>query len=167
MEIFTRACYFIQDSVRQISSGLAYVHSLDILHRGIKPQDIVYHSVSPVYAIITDFGCSDPSPTSIRHNRGTVNYLAPEVMRLKDGDSNEPFSFPSDIRSLGVTLIDFLMSRHISRVLGRAPDYKTFEDAMVTTKADELHYPVHWKPIQELLVWDPENRPTAMELAQP
>ena len=37
---------FLRDSVRQVASGLAHIHSLNILHRDIKPNNIVYHSTS-------------------------------------------------------------------------------------------------------------------------
>jgi serine/threonine protein kinase len=156
---------FLRDSMRQIASGLAHVHSLNILHRDIKPNNIVYHSTSPVHAIIVDFGCSDPDPTSMRHHRGTMTYLAPEVMKVKDGESTQPFSFPSDVWSLGVTLVDFLLSKQFHKQLGKAAIYEKFKKTM-TTNTVELHYPEFWDLVLELLAWDSEVRPTAMEVAQ-
>ncbi|KAF2820885.1 serine/threonine protein kinase [Ophiobolus disseminans] len=133
---------FLRDSVRQVASGLAYVHSLNILHQDIKPNNIVYHSISPVHAIIVDFGCSDLSPTSLCHDQGTVPYLAPEIMRVKDGESTQPFSFPSD-----------------------ASVYLSFKKIMATNTV-ELHHPEFWDLVLEILAWDPEVRPTAMEVVQ-
>jgi serine/threonine protein kinase len=156
---------FLRDSVHQVASGLAYVHSLNILHRDIKPNNIVYHSTSPIHAIIVDFGCSDPSPTSLRHDRGTIPYLAPEVMRVKDGESTQPFSFPSDVWSLGVTLVDFLMGKQFNQHLGKASVYQSFKNIMATNTV-ELHHPEFWDLVLEILAWVPEVRPTAMEVAQ-
>lgn len=151
--------------MRQVASGLAHVHSLNMLHRDIKPNNIVYHSTSPVHAIIVDFGCSEPDPTSMRHHRGTITYLAPEVMRVKNGQSTQPFSFPSDVWSLGVTLVDFLLSKQFQQQLGNAAIYKKFKNTMATNTV-ELHYPDFWNLVLELLEWDSEVRLTAMEVAQ-
>ncbi|EMD66034.1 hypothetical protein COCSADRAFT_87064 [Bipolaris sorokiniana ND90Pr] len=156
---------FLRDSIRQVASGLAHVHSLNILHRDIKPNNIVYHSTSPVHALIVDFGCSEPDPTSMRHDRGTMTYLAPEVMRVKNGESTQPFSFPSDVWSLGVTLIDFLLNKQFHKQLGEAATYEKFKKTMATNTV-ELHYPDFWNLVLELLAWDSEVRPTAMEVAQ-
>jgi serine/threonine protein kinase len=156
---------FLRDSVRQLASGLAHVHSLNILHRDIKPNNIIYNSTDPVHAIIVDFGCSVPNSKSNRHDRGTITYLAPEVMRIKEGKSSELFSFPSDVWSLGVTLIDFLMGQQLHRPLGTESIYQDFKKAMGTNNV-ELLYREFWDLVLELLAWDPKLRPTAMQVAQ-
>ena len=156
---------FLRDTVRQVASGLTHIHSLNILHRDIKPNNIVFHSTNPVHAIIVDFGCSESSSTSMRHHRGTITYLAPEVMGVKQGVSSQPFSFPSDIWSLGVTLVDFLVGKQFHRQLGKAAVYQTFQKTMATN-TNKLDYPEFWDLVLELLAWDAEARPTAMEVAQ-
>jgi len=148
-----------------MGSGLAHIHSLSILHRDIKPENIGYRSESPVHVIILDFGCSDLGPHSTRHNRGTITYLAPEVMRIKEEESSEPFSFPSDVWSLGVTLVDFLMGKQAHRKLGQAPVYKSFKDILDATAA-RVDYREFWDIAAELLAWEAELRPTAEQLAQ-
>ncbi|KAI4678634.1 hypothetical protein J4E81_010623 [Alternaria sp. BMP 2799] len=156
---------FLRESIRQIGSGLAHIHSLNILHRDIKPENIGYRSESPVHVIILDFGCSDLGPHSTRHNRGTITYLAPEVMRIKEEVSPDPFSFPSDVWSLGVTLVDFLMGKQVHRKLGQAPVYKSFRDILDATAA-RVDYREFWDIAVELLAWEAELRPTAEQLAQ-
>jgi serine/threonine protein kinase len=156
---------FLRDSVRQLASGLAHVHSLNILHRDIKPNNIIYCSTNPVHAIIVDFGCSVPNSKSDRHDRGTITYLAPEVMRIKEGKSSELFSFPSDVWSLGVTLVDFLTGQQHHRHLGTESIYQEFKKAMGTNSV-ELLYPEFWHLVFDLLAWKPESRPTAMQVAQ-
>jgi serine/threonine protein kinase len=156
---------FLRDTVRQLASGLAHVHSLNILHRDIKPNNIIYYSTDPVHAIIVDFGCSVPDSKSNRHDRGTITYLAPEVMRIKEGKSSEQFSFPSDVWSLGVTLIDFLTGQQRHRCLGTESVYQGFMKSLDTNNV-ELLYPDFWNLVLDLLAWDPENRPTAMQVAQ-
>ena len=156
---------FLAESIRQIASGLAHIHDLNILHRDVKPDNFGYRSGSPLHVIILDFGCSDLGPTSSRHNRGTITYLAPEVMRIKDGVSSEPFSFRSDVWSLEVTLVDFLMGKQVHRKLGQTSIYDTFGKTMdaITT---EPGYRQFWDLAAEVLSWYAEQRPTAKELAQ-
>jgi serine/threonine protein kinase len=86
-------------------------------------------------------------------------------MKVKDGESTQPFSFPSDVWSLGVTLVDFLLSKQFHKQLGKAAIYEKFKKTM-TTNTVELHYPEFWDLVLELLAWDSEVRPTAMEVAQ-
>jgi serine/threonine protein kinase len=155
---------FLSDSMHQIASGLAYVHGLNVLHRDIKPDNIVYRLVDPVHAIIIDFGCSSPTPRSTRHDRGTVSYLAPEVMRIKSQESKEPFSFPSDVWSLGATLLDFLLGKKFDQKLGTEACYQTFRKRM-DAHVGALHFPEFWNLVLELLAWDPDSRPTAVEIA--
>jgi serine/threonine protein kinase len=154
---------FLRDSMRQIASGLAHVHGLHMLHRDIKPENIVYCSVYPVRAVIIDFGCSSPTSTSTRHDRGTVTYLAPEVMRIKLQGSEEPFSYPSDVWSLGVTLLDFLVGRRFSQNLGTESCYQSLKESMNAHDAED--FPEFWDLILKLLGWDPKSRPTAVEIA--
>lgn len=156
---------FLHDSMHQIASGLAYVHALNILHRDIKPNNIIYRSADPVHAVIIDFGCSDLDSKSTRHNRGTVTYLAPEVMRIKNGKSSEPFSTPSDVWSLGVTLVDFLMGEQFNRQLGIASVHESFKRTMERNTI-ELHHSKFWDLALEILAWDPKSRPTAAQVAQ-
>ncbi|KAF1952631.1 kinase-like protein [Byssothecium circinans] len=136
---------FLRDSVRQITSGLAHVLSLGILHRDIKPNNIVYRSTNPVHAIIVDFGCSDPHSKSTRHDRGTMAYLAPA--------------------SLGVALVDFLMGKQFHQQLGRASIYQSFKRIMARNTV-ELHHPEFWRLALELLAWDPESRLAATQVAR-
>ncbi|KAH8727324.1 kinase-like domain-containing protein [Phaeosphaeriaceae sp. PMI808] len=156
---------FLTNSMHQLASGLAYIHSLDVLHRDIKPDNIVYCSINPVHAVIIDFGCSVPTPKSTRHDRGTITYLAPEVMKIKLGKSTEPFSFPSDVWSLGATLLDFLFEKKFNQKLGTESCYQLFKKIM-EGNAVELHYPEFWDLVLELLAWNPDRRPSALEIAR-
>ncbi|KAF2022796.1 serine/threonine protein kinase [Setomelanomma holmii] len=155
---------FLSDSMRQIAYGLAHVHGINVLHRDIKPDNIVYCSIDPVHAVIIDFGCSSPTPRSTRHDRGTIPYLAPEVMRIKLQESTESFSFPSDVWSLGATLLDFLNGKKFDRRLGTESCYQSFKKIM-NANVVALHFPKFWDLVLELLAWNPDSRPTAIEIA--
>jgi serine/threonine protein kinase len=85
--------------------------------------------------------------------------------RIKEGKSSELFSFPSDVWSLGVTLVDFLTGQQHHRHLGTESVYEEFKQAMGTNSV-ELLYPEFWDLVSDLLAWKPESRPTAMQVAQ-
>jgi eukaryotic-like serine/threonine-protein kinase len=84
----------------QVASALAAAHALDIVHRDVKPGNILIADDGT--ALISDFGIShalgDATLTSTGLVHGTPAYLAPEVARGADS------SFASDVFSLGATL---------------------------------------------------------------
>ncbi len=88
----------------QIASGLAAAHSQGLVHRDIKPGNIlVDNQVNRV--VITDFGLArcetDESMTRTGWLAGTLNYMSPEQSRGENCDAR------SDLFSLG-SLLYFL-----------------------------------------------------------
>ena len=88
----------------QVSSALAAAHKLRIVHRDVKPGNILVTEDGS--AMISDFGIShalgDTTITATGMVHGTPAYLAPEVAQGK------PSSFASDVFSLGSTLYAML-----------------------------------------------------------
>ncbi|WP_410595359.1 serine/threonine-protein kinase [Amycolatopsis sp. lyj-23] len=84
----------------QISSALAGAHRAGVVHRDVKPANILVSEDGT--AKITDFGISraigDVKLTATGEIAGTPAYLAPEVARGEDAD------FAADVFSLGATL---------------------------------------------------------------
>ena len=84
--------------------GLKYVHENNIIHKDIKPENLVYDSKG--YIHITDFGISKIyHPDNGKENSGTPGYMAPEVLFNKD------HNFSVDYFSLGVCLYELLMGK--------------------------------------------------------
>ncbi|HEY3468230.1 MAG TPA: protein kinase [Amycolatopsis sp.] len=93
----------VDDAIRvgaQISSALAGAHRAGIVHRDVKPANILVSEDGT--AKITDFGISraigDVKLTATGEIAGTPAFLAPEVARGEDA------SFAADVFSLGATL---------------------------------------------------------------
>ena len=89
----------------QIAQGVESAHSNHIIHRDIKPQNIMISKEGKVK--VTDFGIAKAvtSDTITSNAMGSVHYLSPEQAR--GGFSDEK----SDIYSLGVTLYEMLAGR--------------------------------------------------------
>ena len=88
----------------QVGSALAAAHKMRIVHRDVKPGNILITADGS--AMISDFGIShalgDATITATGMIHGTPAYLAPEVAR------GLPTSFASDVFSLGSTLYAML-----------------------------------------------------------
>lgn len=86
----------------QIAQGMEAAHGNHIIHRDIKPQNIIISKEGKVK--VTDFGIAKAttSNTITSNAMGSVHYLSPEQAR--GGYSDEK----SDIYSLGVTLYEML-----------------------------------------------------------
>ncbi|KAH7110335.1 kinase-like domain-containing protein, partial [Dendryphion nanum] len=86
-----------------LASGLTYLHSLNILHKDIKPQNILCHGDNILY---TDFGLSKlfqgDTLTVSTDPSGTVKYCAPEVRQGKRSGRR------SDVFSLGTVYLEML-----------------------------------------------------------
>ena len=89
----------------QIASGLAAAHENHVIHRDIKPQNIIVGSNGSLK--VTDFGIAKAatSNTMSTTNMGSVHYISPEQAR--GGYSDER----SDIYSLGITMYEMVTGR--------------------------------------------------------
>ena len=84
--------------------GLNYIHENQIIHKDIKPENLVFDSRG--YIHITDFGISKVfHPDNGKENSGTPGYMAPEVLFNKD------HNYSVDFFSLGVCLYELLMGK--------------------------------------------------------
>ena len=86
----------------QIASGLLHAHRNDVVHRDIKPQNILVNHEGVVK--ITDFGIArvakTATMTSVDTSMGSVHYFSPEQARGGFVDHK------SDIYALGITMFE-------------------------------------------------------------
>ncbi len=79
----------------QVCAGLGYAHERGIVHRDVKPENIMIQNDNKV--TILDFGLAGPPGATMGHEvQGTPLYLAPEAIRRGKMDGR------SDIYSLGM-----------------------------------------------------------------
>jgi serine/threonine-protein kinase len=89
------------DVVRQIAAGLAHAHSQRVLHRDVKPENILIFADGR--AVLGDFGASRFSKGATRTytEAGTLGYMAPEQAYGR-------VRFTSDVFSLGLVAYELL-----------------------------------------------------------
>ena len=94
----------VLDIVAQVALGLAYAHEHGIIHRDVKPSNIMV--LRDGHAKITDFGIARMASAAVRTQTGMVlgspKYMSPEQVMGKLTDQR------SDVFSLGVMLYEML-----------------------------------------------------------
>jgi serine/threonine-protein kinase len=89
--------------VSQIASALDYAHAQGIVHRDVKPGNILLDGHGNAY--LGDFGIAQLAETETPPRLGTFAYMAPELLMGK------PATPASDIYSLGVVAFEMLTRR--------------------------------------------------------
>lgn len=148
---------------RELLGALAHIHTAGIVHRDIKPQNVL---IAPDgSAKLIDFGIALPedatSLTQTGHLLGTARYIAPEVMR------GEPATERADLYSCGIVLRDCLGTRP-SPALRRLAEHLSTADprgrpASAREAVAELdrRTAIPDQPTQQLRPMPPPSRPRA------
>ncbi|MDV2502910.1 MAG: serine/threonine-protein kinase [bacterium] len=146
----------------QVVEALRYAHSRDVVHRDLKPDNLLLSAEDAVK--VADFGLARIlRPTEEARTRaGTVPYMAPEHLK---GQA----TFLSDLWSLGVVFYELLTGAPpfraesqwelASRIMSSDPE--PFGEGVLD------HPPELWSCIRRLLERDPARRtPSAEALAE-
>ncbi|HEY8020817.1 MAG TPA: serine/threonine-protein kinase [Thermoanaerobaculia bacterium] len=97
---------FVAGLIDQVADALDYAHSRGVVHRDVKPANIIITADDRVK--ITDFGIARLDTSNLTQEGqllGTPNYMSPEQILGKDVDHR------ADLFSLGVVLYEML-TRH-------------------------------------------------------
>lgn len=113
----------------QILNAVSYMHSFGIAHLDLKLENILLDKYFNIK--VADLGVAHEDTkhnSKCPHRKGTVIYMAPEVVDLKKGKSYDPFK--ADIYSLGVCLYVLL--------IGNLPDKDFISGSSFLTKDSDM-----------------------------
>ncbi|HEX7977982.1 MAG TPA: serine/threonine-protein kinase [Gemmatimonadaceae bacterium] len=101
----------------EIADALAYAHARGIIHRDVKPSNIM---IAGEHAMLVDFGVAQAVEEAIDitggHFVGTTQYMAPEqFVASSDVDGR------ADVYSLGVVIFEVLTGRFPDEITGDGP----------------------------------------------
>ena len=162
----------------QIGKGLSYLHSKQIVHRDMKPDNILIayssqdRSLDSIQCKITDFGLAtnlSDAQLAIRTMSavGTPGWLAPEVIEAHDHYQKKHRCDPyaTDIFSFGLiilnifggiffTIMELHPEKNIQKIIG-----KKLEDNNITDRDVQFS-------VRPMLSKDPDKRPKMQEVLQ-
>lgn len=98
---------WVPSFISQTLDGLAFIHKHGMVHRNIKPENILYDKGAPNNTMafyISNFSLTVPKEFvgGVRGGTSTLSFMAPETTRDGECDS------ASDVYSFGVTLLEVL-----------------------------------------------------------
>ncbi|KAL3043300.1 hypothetical protein OYC64_003214 [Pagothenia borchgrevinki] len=149
--------------MEQILKGLGFMHSKNIVHFDLKPENIMLSDrVAPHPNIkLIDFGLAHRfhQGEEYRSSSGTPQYIAPEVI------TSDPLSTAADMWSIGV--ITFILLSGLSPFQGDTDDETLRNIIVMNYEFAAQHFSMTSSMakdfIQKLLVKDPSERMTAEE----
>jgi len=163
--------------MRQLLTGVSFLHKSDICHRDIKPENVLMMSADPSSpdfwrVKLADFGLGSPHAQGysdcLASLRGTPEYAAPEMLQVIMSP-NATYSSKVDIWSLGCVLFTMLSGR---QPFSKGENYAAMFDRVLKGKLDvsgrvwdtvshEAKY-----TMQKMVEVDPDKRPTARQCLQ-
>jgi serine/threonine protein kinase len=147
----------------QVAQALAYVHGAGVLHRDVKPENIlVTRRAGQPWALLTDFGLAWVAGarqlTRSTQLIGTPAYLAPELL------AGRPYGPAVDVYALGVTGYELLAGHRPfdgAHPLAVMRAHLDDEPPRPPAMARDL-----WRVLRSCLAKRPEDRPDAADLAE-
>ena len=148
----------------QVLEGLAHAHARGIVHRDVKPSNVLLTDGDGVSARVLDFGLAQipeaETLTAVGDVPGTLAYIAPERL------AGETATAAADVWAVGVMLWEALAGRHPfwqSSLLETARAIERGAEPLATMRPDLPKALL--AAVDRALDLDPARRPSAESLA--
>ena len=153
------------ETAAQVLEGLAHAHARGIVHRDVKPSNVLLAECDGISARLLDFGLAqlaeEESLTATGDVPGTLAYVPPE--RLVNGESGGP---PADVWAVGAMLWESLSGWHPfwnGSLLETAKRIEAGAAPLASVRPDLPKPLCHL--VDRMLALDPAARPSAALLA--
>ncbi len=148
----------------QILDALAHAHRAGIVHRDVKPSNVLLENGDRIAVRLLDFGLAQfdgaDTLTAVGDVPGTLAYIAPERLAGEDA------SAASDVWSVGVFLWEALAGRHPFWGMPLQQVARAIEAGAPPLASERTNLPRRLvSAIERALAHDPAARPRASELA--
>ena len=152
------------EACAQLSEGLAHAHGRGVVHRDVKPANVLISADAGVSVRLLDFGLAAfqeaETLTAVGDVPGTLAYISPERLAGEQGTA------AGDVWAVGVMLWESLAGRHpfwrpSLMETGRAIEAGA---PSLRTARPDLPEPL-LDAVDQALATDPRKRPTAAKLA--
>lgn len=137
------------------------------MHRDLKPENMGLKSMNPPDAVIFDFGHATFGKTSMDHFKGTIAYLAPEVLDLKYRHSQIAYDCAVDVWAMGLSLYQLTCRRRwtgqevVKDAQGRVHDYRLTHLYAIIQELQRSKQTLISDVIPKMLQVNPRERITA------
>ena len=152
------------EAAAQVLEALAHAHAKGIVHRDVKPANVILEQGHDVSVRLLDFGLAQldeaETLTAVGDVPGTLGYIAPE--RLAGGDATGA----ADVWSVGVLLWEALAGRHPFWAISPLETARRVEAGarpLVTVRPDLPR--ALCRTVDRLLELSPGRRPRAKQAA--
>ncbi|KAI9881283.1 MAG: hypothetical protein M1830_005569 [Pleopsidium flavum] len=155
----------------QYLDGLSFLHEVKgIMHRDIKPNNLGVVDLVCPRAVIFDLDSATRDETSRDHFQGSLSYLAPEIVALKNWNGDKkalppPYGRKVDVWALGVSayVTDTDTDECLPKECMTDNLYQSIQQRLkLRIKKDCLKAPF-LKIVLQMLAWSAHERPSATE----
>tara|TARA_B100001093_G_scaffold322833_1_gene308040 strand:+ start:253 stop:1491 length:1239 start_codon:yes stop_codon:yes gene_type:complete len=124
--------------VLDIAKGIEYIHNNDVLHRDLKPKNILVNNQNRIK--ISDFGLATSIYNTDIEYSGTFGYIAPETF------NNGVYSKKSDLYSFGIIILEIFFSFNTNmekmQIISNIKDNKINQNILINTCKETTNEPL-------------------------
>ena len=140
----------------QILNGLHFLHSSGVIHRDVKPDNILVYRQDPIHIKISDFGLAKVFSSKLQATESTL-YTGSTLYASPEQYNGLSYSFPTDVYSMGIVFLE--LSSRFSTEMERITSIRALREER------KISEDIPYKDIiMNMTDTDPSRRPTTAGL---